>query len=201
MAADDPTTPHPLPSADDVAAWSPAERAAVARLLDEAAEAERDRRRPIRQRRLVLALTIVCALVLVPWILVLAYTLPTNARVTNWRVAWVGFDSLLALSFAASAWAVWKRRYVAVVALTAASVGLMLDTWFDVTLSWGTRQQWGAVALALFVELPVLAVLLVTVTMAMRRSGAAIARLRGQEPARSVLGQRLPMAPSPGERP
>ncbi|MFJ9564436.1 hypothetical protein ACIRQQ_30900 [Streptomyces fuscichromogenes] len=75
------------------------------------------------------------AVLLVPWMVVLALTLPTSTEVHNWSVAWIGLDVLMAAGCAATA--VLGLRGDARARLTAsatASVSL-LDAWFDITTS------------------------------------------------------------------
>ena len=79
------------------------------------------------------------ALVLVPWIVVLAARLPTTHAAPHWNVTWVGFDVVLTLLLIA----------------VAAAALLLVDAWFDVTTS-STGIEFGAsLAEALLVELPV----------------------------------------------
>lgn len=135
---------------------------------------------------------------LVPWTIYLSFTLRERHRVTMWNFAWVGFDVLLLLSFAASAWAVWKRRLVAAVFLSASALLLVVDVWFDVTLSWGTRGQYMAIATAALFELPLCALLVVTVRNVLVRLSNTAAALRGEDaPTGSVLSRPMPMGMTP----
>ena len=148
---------------------------------------------PRRRRRLVLAITVFAAVVLIPWIFYLSATLRDRHRVTMWNTAWVGFDVLLALSFALGAWAMWKRRLVAIPFLTASAVLLLVDSWFDVTMSWGTREQQVSLLTALLLEIPLSIVLMLTVRMSLLRLSDMTGRLRGDPPtSRSVLARTMP---------
>lgn len=95
-----------------------------------------------------------CAVLLVPWIVVLAVTLPAHIVARNWSVAWTGFDVLLALMLGATA---WLRRIgdPRVGALAGASAAMLLvDAWFDTSTSAtgaDLLMAWGS---ALFLELP-----------------------------------------------
>ena len=99
-----------------------------------------------------------CALALVPWIAVLAMTLPAHTVARNWSLAWSGFDVLLALMLAATAW-LRRRGDVRVGALAGASAAmLVVDAWFDTSTSakgWDSAMAWGG---AVFVELPLAAI-------------------------------------------
>lgn len=167
------------PTRGDIAVWTPAERARVARLLDEVTERPNTPARPPRRRVLILMTTVVGAVVLLPWIVVLSATLPTTTSGGAWRVAWVGFDIALTGGLALSAWSVWRRRQLAVVFLSVTAALVACDVWFDVCLSWGTPHQAAAVVTALFAELPLLTLLVVAVVTMLRRTAAVIQRLRG----------------------
>ena len=90
----------------------------------------------------------------------LAVTLPLRYRAGGWSAAWIGFDAVLFLAFAATAWAAWRRRQVLILCLVVLATLLCCDAWFDTTLDWGTRGFVDSLTLALVVELP-LAVLAV----------------------------------------
>jgi hypothetical protein len=106
-----------------------------------------------RMRRLRLALMVIGAIGLIPWIVFLVSTLPAN------YVA-VGFDVLLVASMVTTAVLVFLRRQL--VPLTAFTTGALLicDAWFD-AMTAGPHDLWVSVLTATLVELP-LAVILVT---------------------------------------
>ncbi|KUM67255.1 hypothetical protein ACFYZI_25565 [Streptomyces griseorubiginosus] len=113
-----------------------------------------------RQRRHTLELLVVCAVGLVPWTILLYFTLPSGYTVRQWRVTWVGFDVLLLLAMSATALLGWRRHRGVVVAAVATGALLVCDAWFDVSLALGTPAVWWSAALAVFVELPLAAFLL-----------------------------------------
>ena len=84
--------------------------------------------------RWVAPLFAVCAAVLVVWVGLLAFALPTAHRVTHWAVAWVGFDAaaLVAMLIVLAA-CVWRRSGWVEPVATAAATLLLVDAWFDVT--------------------------------------------------------------------
>lgn len=148
-----------------------------------------------------MSVTGVGALVLIPWTIYLSVTLRDRHRVTQWGTAWVGFDILLVVMLALSAWAAWRRRLVAVVFLTAAAVLLLIDAWFDVMLSWGTREQTSALVTAFAFEIPLCILFVLSVRKALLRIGETVADLRGEtRPERSLLSRRMPMALGPVRR-
>ncbi len=112
------------------------------------------------------------AALMVPWIVVLAQTLPDRMVSANYRTAWVGFDVLLALALGRTAWLTYRRSPFLGNIASATATLLVVDAWFDVTTSPGGPQLAEAVAAALLVELPLAALSLVLA----RRAAAEIAR-------------------------
>ncbi|MBR7825175.1 hypothetical protein KDK95_02575 [Actinospica sp. MGRD01-02] len=95
-----------------------------------------------------------CAVLLVPWIVVLALTLPAHTVARNWSVAWSGFDVLLAIMLGATAW-LRRTGDPRVGALAGASAAmLVVDAWFDTSTSAIGIDAAMAWASAVFVELP-----------------------------------------------
>jgi hypothetical protein len=140
---------------DDLREMTPAQRRELARAL-----AAMDYPRPLlgiyltRSRRLGALASVVACLVLIAWIIVLVLTLHRSFHAHHWRGAWVGFDFILALAFAATGWAFWRGRQIVIACLVVTATLLCCDAWFDVILDLGTAQVWVSVASALLVELP-----------------------------------------------
>jgi hypothetical protein len=124
--------------------------------------------RRLRHRRL--ALTIAAPLVLLPWIVYLAMSLPDHYVARNWAAAWVGFDIFLLAMFALTAVFGLLRRQLLL--LTGFGTGLLLlcDAWFDVMTA-APDDRPAAITSALLVELPV-AVLLISGTLRLVRVAA-----------------------------
>ncbi len=99
-----------------------------------------------------------CSLVLVPWTVHLALTLPERSTAAHYDLAWSGFDVGLLLALAWTAWgAVRASRWLPVAASATAAL-LVVDAWFDVVTSPTRAERWTAVGLAAFVELPLVGV-------------------------------------------
>ncbi len=103
----------------------------------------------------------VCALVLIPWTIIVALTLPSwRALVANYNVAWAGFVHARSCSSrcAATAWSVLRTtlRYLASVATCSAAL-LVTDAWFDVMTAPSGQERVRAIVLACVVELPLAA--------------------------------------------
>jgi hypothetical protein len=140
---------------DDLREMSAAERRDLARALTIV-----DYPRPLlgvyltRGRKLGVLVSVLCCLVLAGWIVVLGLTLHRSFHAPYWRAAWVGFDVILLLAFAATGWAFWRGRQIVIACLLVTGTLLCCDAWFDVILDLGTRSIWGSVASAALVELP-----------------------------------------------
>ncbi len=95
------------------------------------------------------------ALVLVPWIVVLATRLPSTHAAPHWNLTWVGFDVALTLVLVAVAAAAWRHSPWLEGAATAAAALLLVDAWFDVTTSKPGIEFAASLAEAILVELPI----------------------------------------------
>ncbi|MFG2709981.1 hypothetical protein ACGFX2_05380 [Streptomyces goshikiensis] len=126
-----------------------------------------DGARPFRAARLATVLT-GAGVALLPWMVVLAKTLPQTAEVSHWSTAWIGLDAMLAAGLTGTGILLrgGDPRVAPVAAATAAL--LLVDAWFDVTTSAGTGGQGMALLLAAGAELPLA---LACATVAARRTG------------------------------
>jgi hypothetical protein len=129
-----------------------------------------------RRRRFVVLLT-VASVGLVPWLIVLAFTLPHRYVASHWTLTWVGFDIVLLSGLSLTAWLAWRRRQAVVITAFMTGTLLVCDAWFDITTASGRADLITAVASAAVVELP-LATLLFAVAshllyLTVRRAQAA----------------------------
>jgi hypothetical protein len=127
----------------------------------------------VRMRRALMVITGISLVVLLPWTLKLAVSLPSRYHADDWTVAWVGFDIGLMLAFLTTGTLAWRRSPLTQYAALAAGVLLLCDAWFDVTLSRGGDFR-AAILAAVLVELPLAAVMLAVGT----RPGRLLARRR-----------------------
>jgi len=97
------------------------------------------------------------SLVLLPWTIYLAGSLPAEQVSTNYDAAWAGFDVLLMLALASTAYFALRRSRYLATAATATATLLVVDAWFDVLTTPGV-QRIESILLAAFVELPLAAV-------------------------------------------
>ena len=119
-------------------------------------------------------MSIIACTVLVGWIIVLGLTLHRSFHTQHWKGAWVGFDLILLLAFAATGWAFWRGRQIVIACLIVTGTLLCCDAWFDVLLDAGTSDVWLSVASALIVELP-LAFLMFNAARRLIRLSAVVA--------------------------
>jgi phosphoglycerol transferase MdoB-like AlkP superfamily enzyme len=102
-------------------------------------------------------LFVLFSLALLPWTIYIAGSLPAQQVSANYDAAWAGFDVLLALTLASTAYFALRRsRYLATTASATATM-LVVDAWFDVLTTPGV-QRIESILLAAFVELPLAAV-------------------------------------------
>ncbi|MFF4326295.1 hypothetical protein ACGFY6_12085 [Streptomyces sp. NPDC048387] len=95
-----------------------------------------------------------CGMALLPWMAVLALTMPQTAEVSHWSAAWTGFDAMLAVGLTGTG-LLLRRGDPRVAPVAAATAALLAtDAWFDVTTSLGTGGQGQALLLAAVAELP-----------------------------------------------
>ncbi|KOV63671.1 hypothetical protein ADK64_19075 [Streptomyces sp. MMG1121] len=73
------------------------------------------------------------AVLLVPWMAVLAVTLPGSTRVDNWPLPWIGLDVLLATGCATTAFLGLRGDPRARLTASATASTAVLDAWFDIT--------------------------------------------------------------------
>jgi hypothetical protein len=146
-------------SDEEIAAMSPEERGELIRRLSRPVEEIVPSPRWLRRTREVwVTLVVASALVLVPWIVYLALTLPRAYVAHNWDRTWAGFDVLLLVLMVATAVFGWLRRQVMVLTAFATGVLLVADAWFDVMTA-GSADVTVSLLTALRVELPLAAVL------------------------------------------
>ncbi len=98
-----------------------------------------------------------CSVALVPWIAVLATSLPQRAVSHHYALAWAGYDVGLAAALAATAVTAVRRLRLLPVAASAAGALLLADAWFDVVTAAPGRDVVESLVMALLVELPLAA--------------------------------------------
>ena len=118
------------------------------------------------------------AVLLVPWILYLTFTLPSRHVTVHYDLAWVGFDVGLTVTFAATAWAVLRGSQWLVPFAAVTATMLCCDAWFDVTTSRPGTELLEAIAQAALAELPLAALCAFIVYDAEQFLAATVTRFR-----------------------
>jgi len=98
----------------------------------------------------------VLSLLLIPWIVFLATVLPSRQLSRHYDFAWAGFDGMLLIALATTAYFALRRSRNLSVAATSAGTLLIVDAWFDVLTS-RHRELPVSIAIAVLVELPLAA--------------------------------------------
>ena len=97
------------------------------------------------------------SLILLPWIIYLAFSLPSRQVSADYDVAWTGFDVMLLTALVSTGYFALRRsRYLATAAVATVTL-LIVDAWFDVVTAL-PGQRLEPVAEALLVELPLASV-------------------------------------------
>ena len=91
-----------------------------------------------------------------PWTAYLAMTLPPQINSHHYRLAWVGFDAMLVVALLLTAYFAWKGRPLVGLLAAITATMLVLDAWFDVTMS-NRADRPSAILSAVLVELPLAA--------------------------------------------
>ena len=158
-------------SDEQIATMSPLERRELIKRLARPIDEIPSTRWLRRTREIRIALMVLSAVALVPWIVYLSVSLPRAYVAYNWAATWVGFDVLLLVMMTATAVFGILRRQMLVVTAFATGVLLIADAWFDVMTAHGDERTWSVLS-ALLIELP-LAVLLILGSMQVLRLVAA----------------------------
>jgi hypothetical protein len=93
------------------------------------------------------------AIVLLPWIVYLAVTLPRRNLDIHYKAAWVGFDVMLVVAIVITAYLAFRIDPRIELSATATATLLFVDAWFDIMTS-NHRQILQALVLAALVEIP-----------------------------------------------
>jgi hypothetical protein len=137
-----------------------------------------DRRLRLR-RRFGLLLMMACCVGLVVWIAILILTLPGHYTSRDWQAVWIGLDVAELVAFAAIGWAAWRQRQVLIFLMIMTGTLLVADAWFDLTLSYGSRDFTMSVVSAALAEFPLAFILFAGARRLVRVSVQTVMRLAG----------------------
>jgi hypothetical protein len=93
-------------------------------------------------------------LAMIPWVFILACSLPSTTRAVHWSTAWAGLDALEAVGLMTTGVALIGRRSWLCLPAAITSALLVVDAWFDITTSAPGPAATVAIAMAVFPELP-----------------------------------------------
>ncbi|MVU82629.1 hypothetical protein GPX89_36030 [Nocardia sp. ET3-3] len=141
-------------SDQEIAAMSDDERRALIRRLQPPPERVLPRPEVVRvHRRVRLTLMVAGCLGLIPWIVYLGFSLPAEYHARNWSLAWIGYDIMLVLLMASTAYLGWKRRVMVLLPAFATGILLLVDAWFDIVTA-DAGDVWVSVGTAVLAEIP-----------------------------------------------
>lgn len=162
----------------------------------DAPEAELSSAIGLRARRLAW-LYLVVSLGMLPWIVYLALTLPKRSLDVHYRAAWVGFDCILVVALASTAYLAFRVDPRVGIPATVSATLLIVDAWFDVTTSGRGESLALAVLLAVFAELPAAAFSLYVANRVNRRvmDLAHLDRVRSERARNGAHRRRRPDVP------
>ena len=106
-----------------------------------------------RSRRMAM-LYAAAAVLLVPWTVYLAVTLPRRDIDTHYRGAWVGFDILLVVAILLTAYYAFRMDDRVQLPAMATATLLIVDAWCDVMTAGRRSNLYEAVLMALCIEIP-----------------------------------------------
>lgn len=112
-------------------------------------------------RRARMSLLTISSVVLVPWIVYLATSLPTEYQARHWPETWAGYDVGLALMMAVTVLLGALRSPLVVLTSFATGILLVCDAWFDMMTA-EPRDRSEAIVSAALAELPLAAMLLIS---------------------------------------
>jgi hypothetical protein len=173
----------------DIAAMSPAERKDLIQRLERPLDEVFPPAIARRMRRNRLTLMVAGTIGLIPWMIYLAFTLPTNYVAHNWPATWIGFDCVLIAFMITTAVLGWLRRQLVLLSAFTTGVLLICDAWFDIMTA-GPSQFWTSALTAGLLSLPLATIM---ITGAMRIVRLTATRLWFLDPGTPVW--RLPLLP------
>src|SRR5580704_17303095 len=98
---------------------------------------------------------LIAGLAMIPWVLILACSLPPTIRAAHWSTAWAGLDALEAAGLMTTGAALIGRCSWLCLPAAITSTLLVADAWFDSTTSAPGHAATVAIAMAAFPELPI----------------------------------------------
>lgn len=95
------------------------------------------------------------AVILVPWTVYLAYSLPRKHLERHWDVTWVGLDIAIIFLLLITGFLASLKSRLVILSLVATASFLLVDAWFDVTNSGNGNELVQSIILAIIFEIPI----------------------------------------------
>jgi hypothetical protein len=111
--------------------------------------------RPDRRLRWLARALVVAGLGMIPWLVLLAIQLPASAVTVHWSTAWAGLDAMEAAGLLVTGMLLLRRDNRCCLAATVTGTLIFVDSWFGVTTAAPGPAQLTAIAMAVFIEVPV----------------------------------------------
>lgn len=124
------------------------------------------------RRRWLVVIAFGACVAMIPWTVMLAGNLPDRYVTLHWSTTWVGFDSLMIVSFALTGFLTWRHHRARWAAALVTATLLACDAWFDVSTASTVTDLVGSAITAALGELP-LAALLIYLSLRGREHGPA----------------------------
>ncbi|HEY5031352.1 MAG TPA: hypothetical protein VIJ54_02670 [Actinomycetes bacterium] len=97
---------------------------------------------------------LVMSLLTIPWAVELWVTLPYRDVSAHYRLAWVGFDFMLAFVLARTGWLAWRGHDHVELPAVATATLLFVDVWFDIVTASNPKDRALAIGSAILLEIP-----------------------------------------------
>ena len=136
----------------------------------------------VRSRRTA-QLYAAAAVVLIPWTIYLAVSLPKRDVDTHYRGAWVGMDLLLVTAIVLTAYYAFRMDNRVQLPAMATATLLVVDAWFDVMTAGRRQATFVAIIMALCIEIPA-ALFSLYLARRVNRNAALLAAYGHDEPRR-----------------
>lgn len=110
----------------------------------------------VRERHRVLGpLLIVAGIFFIPWLIYLAFHLPSSARASNWATMWIGLDIAEAIGLIVTGILQLRRSRHRSLPAAFTSALMALDAWIDITTSAAGSARTMAIVLGVGLEIPI----------------------------------------------
>jgi hypothetical protein len=93
------------------------------------------------------------AVLMLPWIAYIGFSLPSRQLSPNYDIAWAGFDVLLATALGSTGYFALRRSRYLSAAASSTAVLLVVDAWFD-CMTTPADSRWQSFVFCFCVELP-----------------------------------------------